>query len=86
MKTLTSLLTALALTLTFGIAYADEIATWGDNKDTLTTIFEDLSLEHETGTGLQGAAPGGTREDKAGNAKTEREIHINYWNADRSTD
>jgi hypothetical protein len=86
MKKITAFLTALALTLSFGIAFADDFPTWADNKELTTTIFNELSPEYKTGEGSTGAAPGGAREEKADNGTTEMEKHQNYWNADRGTD
>jgi hypothetical protein len=84
-KTIFSLMAAMALTLTFGLAYADELPTW-ENKNTITTIHEELSGSQKSGAGLKGAAPGGTRADKADCAKSESDKHQSYWNADRATD
>jgi hypothetical protein len=84
-KTIIALLTATALTFSFGLAFADDFPT-GENKNTITTIYEELSGEQKAGECLKGAAPGGTRAEKADYGKSERNKHESYWNADRSTD
>ena len=47
MKTLITVITMMVLTITFSVAYADEVLVFGSNKDIGTLLYEDAFAAHD---------------------------------------
>ena len=88
MKTITLLLTVAAMTLTAGLALADDMPKW-ETRNINTELFGNASPKYNTeigDAGAKGAAPGGVRQEKASKETTKLDVSNIFSDDDLSKD